>query len=50
MNRWFVNHGNPWFHRGHAFHGGGGAGVFAFYDTNGTTGVGHSFRVVPVLL
>ena len=46
MNRWFVDHWNPWFRRGHAFHGGLGAGVNAFNHENGHAWLNDSFRVV----
>lgn len=45
MNRWFVNPQNPWFSRGHAFHG-GIAGVNAFVYGDGRSYDHYSFRVV----
>ena len=47
---WFVDHWNPWFYRGHAFHGGLGAGVFAFNHANGEANTNHGFRVVLAIL
>lgn len=42
---WFVNSANPWFKRGHAFHGGTGAGVFAFNHNAGNANTNNGFRV-----
>ena len=47
---WFVDHWNPWFYRGHAFHGGLGAGVFAFINASGYIDSNGSFRVVLAIL
>ena len=43
---WFVDLWDPWFFRGLAFHGGLGAGVFAFHHAYGEAATNHGFRVV----
>ena len=48
MNRWFVNHGYPWFHRGSGFNRGSDAGVNAFSNDNGHANSNISFRVVHI--
>lgn len=48
MNRWFVDHWNPWFHRGGGMNIGSEAGVFAFDHDNGHAASNISFRVVHI--
>ena len=46
---WFVDHWNPWFHRGGGMNVGSDAGVFDFNHDNGHANSDISFRVVCIL-
>ena len=45
---WFVSSALSWFCRGHTFHGGSGAGVFAFSYNAGSVNVYDSYRIILV--
>ena len=49
LNMRFVYSVSPWVDRGHAFHGGLGAGVFAFNHNHGSMNSWAGFRELTIL-